>query len=505
MVAGSIIQSFFMMFIFFGGAQTTPLDVDPDEMMATHKIVASYLQPNGIFHAVSYRQGALKAALAPLNEIQLEESRVENIFHKIPGFIEKLGLYELTAVGGSVIPRGDGLCDGRIFYAITEKGMNMPFWTGVFGTKDQGTKMLELLPRDSAVVLSTNSDMAIIWNLVQRAVFEFGVDGKRSEFDDLMTKWDALSFPPKAVFESMTGKATIALLLDKNTQVPLPLGTQFQPVPMPGFIGIFELKNSDFSREFMQLLTEEGNMVLGWKDINGVKTRTFSIAGPSPIPLVVTCTRIGSYFVVTSTPEIMASVLDTKKNGGGLLKTPVFVSAFGQDFNRHRGLFYVSPTTVQTFNAIISAAGDSMADMDPNMGVLSAFIKNAPEKGMGFVATAEKEGILLKTVGNGMMPKYAISGNPAQKMGLLSAISIPSFFQARTTSHSNACINNLRQISGAQDQHLLNEGPPLTPDAVNAYLMTENPVCPACGKPYDLTIDPPICPCVEEFPEHVLP
>ena len=40
-------------------------------------------------------------------------------------------------------------------------------------------------------------------------------------------------------------------------------------------------------------------------------------------------------------------------------------------------------------------------------------------------------------------------------IGLLAAIAIPNFVKARTTSQTNACINNLRQIDGAKQQWAL--------------------------------------------------
>src|ERR1044072_7047131 len=40
-------------------------------------------------------------------------------------------------------------------------------------------------------------------------------------------------------------------------------------------------------------------------------------------------------------------------------------------------------------------------------------------------------------------------------IGLLAAIAIPNFVRARTTSQTNACINNLRQIDGAVQQWAL--------------------------------------------------
>src|SRR5436305_11264248 len=40
-------------------------------------------------------------------------------------------------------------------------------------------------------------------------------------------------------------------------------------------------------------------------------------------------------------------------------------------------------------------------------------------------------------------------------IGLLAAIAIPNFVRARTTSQTNACINNLRLIDGAKQQWAL--------------------------------------------------
>jgi prepilin-type N-terminal cleavage/methylation domain-containing protein len=69
-------------------------------------------------------------------------------------------------------------------------------------------------------------------------------------------------------------------------------------------------------------------------------------------------------------------------------------------------------------------------------------------------------------------------------IGLLAAIAIPSFVNARTKSQKNACINNLRQISGATDQYALdhNNTAPAMGDLVATYI-SKTPVCPA-GRSY---------------------
>jgi len=72
-------------------------------------------------------------------------------------------------------------------------------------------------------------------------------------------------------------------------------------------------------------------------------------------------------------------------------------------------------------------------------------------------------------------------------IGLLSAIAVPNFVRARTTSQQNACINNLRQIDGAKqtwalENHLTTMAIPVDTD-IQPYLGRGGggslPFCPA--------------------------
>ena len=89
-------------------------------------------------------------------------------------------------------------------------------------------------------------------------------------------------------------------------------------------------------------------------------------------------------------------------------------------------------------------------------------------------------------------------------IGLLAAIAIPSFLNARNTSRKNACINNLRQIDGAQQQAALALGTDAPSAAqVQTYLKQTAPTCPATGTAYVLNTMPPVCPTT--VAGHVLP
>jgi general secretion pathway protein G len=95
-------------------------------------------------------------------------------------------------------------------------------------------------------------------------------------------------------------------------------------------------------------------------------------------------------------------------------------------------------------------------------------------------------------------------------IGLLAAIAIPNFVRARTTSQTNACINNLRQLDGAKQQWAL-ENKQLstaTPGqaSIQPYLGRGGsgtyPLCPASGV-YTIgaVSTPPTC----NVANHVLP
>jgi prepilin-type N-terminal cleavage/methylation domain-containing protein len=85
-------------------------------------------------------------------------------------------------------------------------------------------------------------------------------------------------------------------------------------------------------------------------------------------------------------------------------------------------------------------------------------------------------------------------------IGLLAAIAIPNFVKARTTAQKNACIANLKQIDGANQQWAL-ENKKTDSDTVDAtgsvtYLKGgAAPTCPAGGS-YTIAVvvsNPPTC------------
>ena len=80
-------------------------------------------------------------------------------------------------------------------------------------------------------------------------------------------------------------------------------------------------------------------------------------------------------------------------------------------------------------------------------------------------------------------------------IGLLAAIAIPNFVKARTTSQTNACINNLRQLDAAVNEWALENhavtGGAVTLPNLTPYIKLNSagslPPCPALGT-YAVTV-----------------
>ena len=77
-------------------------------------------------------------------------------------------------------------------------------------------------------------------------------------------------------------------------------------------------------------------------------------------------------------------------------------------------------------------------------------------------------------------------------IGLLAAIAVPNFVQARNSARSNACINNLRLIDAAKEQYAIENniasGTTATSANCTAYLKNNAfPVCPGTSTAYNCT------------------
>ena len=76
-------------------------------------------------------------------------------------------------------------------------------------------------------------------------------------------------------------------------------------------------------------------------------------------------------------------------------------------------------------------------------------------------------------------------------IGLLAAIAVPNFTQARTNARTSACVNNLRLIDGAKQQWALetNAAEDAEPDEADVTPYLKNSTMPACPADGDYVLN----------------
>ena len=94
-------------------------------------------------------------------------------------------------------------------------------------------------------------------------------------------------------------------------------------------------------------------------------------------------------------------------------------------------------------------------------------------------------------------------------IGLLAALTIPSFVEARRVSQMNACINNLRQIDAAKQQWAFHarrtQGDPCAPADIQDYIKGDFPTCPTDDSAYNVNNIGTAPTCGSGMPDHELP
>jgi len=88
-------------------------------------------------------------------------------------------------------------------------------------------------------------------------------------------------------------------------------------------------------------------------------------------------------------------------------------------------------------------------------------------------------------------------------IGLLAGVVYIKINKIKTDNDTTACISNLREIKEAQLQAMLNfETDAPTAAQVKNSLKSTTLTCPSTHVPYDLSINPPVCPSVTTNPAH---
>ena len=525
-MATSAITGLLGLYMFLFGLvpqQSTEYRKDPvHESRATYDRVMSHLEPGGDFLMILNAENGIKRTSEGLvgivkafgqaanTEGKPEVSaKITHISTELPAFLADNGLVSLKALGASVIPNGDGILSSRTFFLRDVASADKPFWQIFVSGAPRELVSQKYLPKGVALVVSTTGDPRAVLKLVEAGIDSLYPEAKSHYEQGLSQAGAVLGLDVKQAVLSIDTESFVAVTLDPSVQTSIPLDKTVCTIPEPSvLIGLRLRSPLIYNRIVKQLDAMSGAFPKTVTNVGDVEVRTVMVALPFGVsPSIAYNSKDGIMILGTHAGSVKAAI------SAGVLGTDRFVdspayreAAGGRPLPPNNGMTYVGKQLGETLWKLQTAALSADADTETaklferffsnNSGFQISFIRNLPD-GVECVSRGtrgvERYGSMLTTV-------------PVATTGLLAAIAIPNFVQARTRSQENACVANLKQLEGAYEQAKLNgitNPKPSDLFGTNGYIRNE-PVCPATKQHYQFdAAGHPLCPSGRSG--HVLP
>ena len=420
------------------------------------------------------------------------------------------GIEDVSGVGLSSIEIEPGMYRNKaLLHHYPGKGTG--FLWKLSGGAPHPLDGLDLLPANTALAIFSDADLPLVWSVVQDETAKSGFPQAQAFLNQVPAQFEAATkLKWDDVLHSLGGEYGLVVTLDPSNNVPIPLPGGLLHIPDPALFIALKVNDSIIFDRIVDQLKSNPSVINS--DSNGVKMCTMPIPLPIAINVRPTAASTGGWLFIASSDEVITRALAVKAGTEPGLKSTAEFQHLAQGLPDTGNQFsYVSrsfgKTIMQIQKQVIAAQNGQQSSAAQAQFVNSLF---GAQKAQYSYCVGQNTPFGCYTVGNGSQSGAALVVLPAAAVvGMMSAIAVPNFVKARTTSQQNACINNLRQIDAAKNQWALETnkkaGDPCTEDDIKPYVHLINghlPKCPAGGI-YSINAigDPPTC----SIPNHVLP
>lgn len=398
-------------------------------------------------------QAIIKPVLA-MGEDSPDFEPAATCLKKIPGFLDRSGLYGFQGFGMSIVPKGDGQNTIKSFIARDPATTWSPLWMAMVGGSPKKMVCNDYLPADAEFVRTGTGEPAALWKLVRSVVAEMATPEIAAAFDgQLNSLKTGMGVNLDKVFESMGGESFVSIQFSKTKTLSLP-SSGAKPVSMPEpslLMGVVVKDNSLV--EALEAAIAKSGMLSVTNDAGGIKT--ISLPMPMPFPLKPAYTVHEGFFLFGSTPDVVADAIKSFKGKTGLVATPAFKKAFEGMPMVNNGMAYMSPRFMNTILDVQKAMMDSTGE-DKMSEMMESLMGYKRDMSASEVFVNKRNGIAM--IGTSSVgAKQMVAATLMMPVGIMAGVAIPSFMKARSTASANACINNLRQIDAAKEQWALEQ------------------------------------------------
>lgn len=356
-----------------------------------------------------------------------------------------LGLNDVKAIGLSSVASGNGMFRNRI-YLHTPDGRR-GLLSGLGGAPSAFNA--RLAPADADLFAEADLDLAAVYAAVRAVVARMAGEPLAAMVEtQLQADKAGTGVTPLGIIRSLKGRASLVVRFDPGHTYELPTP---QPFTVPAFQFLARVEGLGAA---LEPALAKVPLFKASKD-GGVTF--YAWAQPSPVAGIQPVLAVADGVLYLASDA--GFLKDSLARADNLAQVPAFREALAELGETGNGVTYVSPR--------LFAQLRRLKELNPQIGAEGLrgldFVLNslpAPAQPLVAVRVNLPEGILYRARWNRSLKKdvaMVTVYNPVA-VGLMAAMAIPAFQKVRATSQEKAIINNLRQISAAADQHMLETG-----------------------------------------------
>ncbi|MBT3193663.1 MAG: hypothetical protein HN341_14040 [Verrucomicrobia bacterium] len=271
------------------------------------------------------------------------EKEVHETLDRFQGFLNRNGFAALHGIGLSLVPREDGLNAAKIFISRDFVDSNLPLWRGVVGWHPRHLLSLDFIPGDAVMARAGTPELASLWKVLSSAVDEVAPPPSQERFAAWHKKTnEMLGVELEAMIKSLRDEVLVAVRLSETEQAVMPTRSGLVPIPAPSFL-IVVGANDDMLRGVVEAQFAKHRITLTETQVGDVIMRSTTHKLPSLFPLQPAFASQAGFFLIGSSPDMVADALLAYRHKNGLLARPEFRNAFQGLSMVNNGIVYVSP------------------------------------------------------------------------------------------------------------------------------------------------------------------
>lgn len=483
-----------LLFLTSCGVETTQTIVLPTVEVSEDPVEA-FLDAGGVQYAITSGQYEWDA-IAPTIELFTSSLAIglrteESVPPLLPDWIKdlplKVGLDEVVRRGSSTIEHPSG---GYLSKTALER---KPDADGILwklnGDEFDLRTELNRLPKETAFMLRVTMNAPWILESGKKTATDL-VPQVAEPIQQAEAMVAMTGFPLQDVLQAIKGGITFALFLneDETWTVPIP---GVSSIPQTGFVLMLDDPEANLHRTLLSLI--EAQVPAPFQPVvrttDEVDIHRF-LGIPLPVSIIPQIAHLQGRLVITTDDIWMEQMIANVD-----CETPSPLLALLKDIEDTRahqawvmgdGLQKVATTVMEeNFKQMREELGDEMIPESLTEQYMANFLDFYPHVGLLHQGETLSTSLLLHQKPLLAHDKAKTVLVAPAAVGLLAAIGIPAFSQAREMSQENISINQMRLIQAAKDQWALENNQPLSATPTWEDLMPyleEKPVCPDGGE-----------------------